>query len=154
MTPDTNFSLRPAGQSDQGAIRALIHEAGINPTGLDWRRFVLAVDAQGEMIGCGQVKPQGDGALELASIAVRPAWRRQGVARAVIMRLIETHPGALYLTCRARLGPFYEQFGFDRVVEPAGMPPYFRRLTRLASLASQLHFMGEQLWVMRRDGDR
>ncbi len=148
------FTLRPAIQSDQPAIRALIHQTGINPLGLDWQRFILAVDSQGEMIGCGQVKPHRDSSagqvLELASIAVGPTWRRRGVAHAVIVHLIKAHPSPLYLTCRAHLGSFYQKFGFARLRDPADMPPYFRRLDRLARLAVKLKLIDEQMWVMRR----
>ncbi len=154
MIPDTSFTLRPALAADQPAIRALIHAVGINPIGLDWRRFILAVDDQGGMIGCGQVKPHGGGssetALELASIAVRPAWRRRGVARAVITSLIETHPGTLYLTCRAPLGILYEKFRF-KPIGSAEMPPYFRRLRRLVSFVQRLFSQPDQLLVMRRN---
>ncbi len=55
--------------------------------GLDWRRFLVAVTPQGEMVGCGQIKPQGDLRM-LASIAVLPAWRGRGVARRIIERLL------------------------------------------------------------------
>ena len=77
MTLDTEYSLRLAAQSDFPAIRRLIHEVGINLLALDWRHFILAVDANDHMIGCGQVKHHKDGSLELASIAVQPEWRRQ-----------------------------------------------------------------------------
>ena len=111
------FTLRPATQADFPAIRRLIHEVGINPMALDWRRFTIAVDANDRLVGCGQVKPHKDGSRELASIAVLPEWRKQGVARAIILHLLETQPRPLYLTCRGRLGPFYEKFGFQDVTD-------------------------------------
>jgi N-acetylglutamate synthase-like GNAT family acetyltransferase len=116
--------------------------------GLDWHRFILAVSPSGEMLGCGQLKPHDDGSLELASIAVRAAHRRQGVARAIIERLIAGAPRPLYLTCRSRLGPFYEQWGF-RSLEPAEMPPHFRRLARLARTMFAFSEKGETLLVMK-----
>ena len=100
---------------------------------LNWRRFVLAVDASDRMLGCGQLKPHGPNILELASIAVEPSARGQGIARAVIEHLIAAAPRPLYLTCRAKLESFYSQWGF-RSLEFAEMPPYFRRLARLARL--------------------
>lgn len=142
------YTLRPATRDDFPAIRALIFAVRINPMGLDWRRFVLAVDSQEELIGCGQVKPHQDGSLELASIAVTPGWRGQGVARAVIEGLIADHPRPLYLTCRARLGPFYVKFGF-RSIEEKEMPAYFRRIHRLARLAGATGLIPGDLLVMR-----
>jgi N-acetylglutamate synthase-like GNAT family acetyltransferase len=81
----TTWTLRRARQPDAPAIRRLIRQVGINPLGLDWRRFLIAVDAGGQLVGCGQVKPHADGSLELASIAVQPAWR--GFARAALQPL-------------------------------------------------------------------
>jgi N-acetylglutamate synthase-like GNAT family acetyltransferase len=145
------ISLRPATSQDSGAIRRLVISGGINPTGLDWRRFVVAVSPQGEVIGCGQVKPHRDGSLELASIAVTPEWRGQGVARAIIERLLAENPGELYLMCRSSLGGLYEKFGF-RVIQEEQMPRYFRKVSRLAGLVEVLRRDGESLLVMKREG--
>lgn len=141
--------LRNATQQDAAAIRALVHEAGINPLGLDWRRFILAVDAEGRVIGCGQIKPHRDGSHELASIVVHPAWRLKGVARSIIERLLADHPGTLYLTCRERLGKFYAKFGFQ-VAQRDEMSPYFRRLAVLPAFLQRTGIMKEGLLVMMR----
>jgi amino-acid N-acetyltransferase len=144
------FHLRQAAASDAVAIRQLIRDVRINPIGLDWPRFLLAVTLEGELIGCGQVKPHGDGTRELASIAVVPSWRGRGVARAIIERLLADHPGVLYLTCMASNGPLYEKFGF-RSIGTDEMPPYFRRLAHLARTFSALRLSPEKLLVMKRD---
>ncbi len=143
------FTLRPAQEEDAKAIRELIHAVQINPMGLDWRRFVLAVTPEGEMAGCGQIKSHGDGSFELASIAVVPAWRGQGLARLLIEYLIDSHPGTLYLTCRSGLRPFYEKFGFQ-VADPNEMTPYFRRLSRLARVFLAMNRRQEGMLVMKR----
>ncbi len=144
-----DISLRPATQADDAAIKALIRSAQINPMDLDWRRFLLAVTREGEMVGCGQVKPHSDGTRELASIAVRPAWRGQGIAHLIIERLLAESPRPLYLTCASRLGPFYEKFGF-RVLSESEMTPYFRRLSRLATAFMKMA-RGQTLLVMKLD---
>jgi amino-acid N-acetyltransferase len=144
------FSLRPATSADFPAIRGLIRLVQINPIDLDWQRFVIAVTPEGEMIGCGQVKPHSDGSRELASIAVTPSWRKHGVARLIIEHLIASEPGTLYLTCRARLEPFYTRFGF-KAIEQQEMPPYFRRISRLMNALGVLHVVGEKLLVMKRE---
>ncbi|HUH96011.1 MAG TPA: GNAT family N-acetyltransferase [Anaerolineales bacterium] len=141
-----DFRLLPATADDAPFIKDLIHRAGINPMDLDWHRFVIAVDPSGGMLGCGQLKPHGRAVVELASIAVEPQYRHQGIARAIIEHLIARAPRPLYLTCRSRLGPFYEQWGF-RAVGPAEMPPYFRRLARLAD--TLVLFFNERLLVMK-----
>lgn len=126
--------LRAATAADGPRIRSLIFRVGINPTGLDWRRFTLAVDSRDRLIGCGQVKPHQDGSLELASIAVRPAWRKRGVASAVVSSLQAQTPPPLWLTCRRGLAKFYDRFGFEEVQDPESLPRYFQKLLRLARL--------------------
>ena len=84
IIPDKAFTLRRATNYDFPAIKNLIDAVEINPMGLDWRRFIIAVDKDDHLVGCGQVKQHKDGSLELASIAVQPDWRKQGVARAIV----------------------------------------------------------------------
>jgi N-acetylglutamate synthase-like GNAT family acetyltransferase len=143
------YSLRQAEAADATTIRQIISQAHINPTGLAWQRLILAVDRQGRIIGCGQLKPHGDGSLELASIAVLPEWRGKEVARTIIEHLLRQHPGRLYLTCRAELGRMYQKFGFQ-VVVPAEMPPYFKRLSGLVNLLTRLTHQADKMLVMRR----
>lgn len=143
------YTLRPAAQGDAWRIRWLIWRSGINPTDLDWRRFIVAVDAHGRLIGCGQVKPHTDGAYELASIAVERGWRQHGIASAIIQRLLQLHPDTLYLMCRSPLGPFYHRFDF-RSIEEAQMPPYFRRISRIVRWLNRFRPGRQGLMVMKR----
>lgn len=143
------FSVRSATAVDHLDIRSLVRLVRINPIGLDWKRFVVAFSPEGELIGCGQIKPHGDGSQELASIAVSPGWRGRGAARAIIEHLIATKPGTLYLTCRNDLGPFYEKFGF-RIIVGGEMPRYFRRIYRLIRVFGVLPFLHAGLLVMKR----
>jgi N-acetylglutamate synthase-like GNAT family acetyltransferase len=132
-----DFRLRAATQEDFPAIRRLIKIADINPSGLDWRRFVIAVNADDELLGCGQLKPHGSQVIELASIAVQPEQRGRGIARAIIEHLIAAGPRPLYLMCRSELGKFYEKWGF-RALGLEEMPAYFRRLLRIFGIAAPL----------------
>jgi len=143
------FKLRPAVEEDDAAIRALVKEGRINPTGLKWPRFVVAVNSVGEVVGCGQVKSHRDGSIELASLVVTAEWRGLGLARAIIEYLVCEHPEDMYLMCRSSLGDFYERFDF-RALRETEMSPYFRRISRLASLAEFLRKDGETLMVMKR----
>lgn len=143
------FKLRRAVEEDDAAIRALIKEGRINPTGLKWPRFVVAVNSVGEVVGCGQVKSHRDGSIELASLVVTAEWRGQGLARAIIEYLVCEHPEDMYLMCRSSLGDFYARFDF-RALQETEMSPYFRRISRLASLAEFLRKDGETLLVMKR----
>jgi len=151
MSAPAAISLRPAQAADSPHIKALIHSENLNPMGLDWQRFILAVDEQGRMIGCGQVKSHGDGTRELGSLAVIPECRGQGVAATIIHYLVQANPGVLYLTTRSELGTFYQRFGFRRVYQDE-MTPYFKRIYRIAAALKKLGLFGEQeLWVMVRE---
>ncbi|HEY5729489.1 MAG TPA: GNAT family N-acetyltransferase [Anaerolineales bacterium] len=142
------YSIRPARESESAQIRDLIHLTGINPMGLDWKRFIVAVNDQDEMIGCGQLKPHGADILELASLAVYPEYRRRGVARAIIEHLLADSPRPLYLMCEASRGALYEKFGFHGISFDE-MPRYFQRISKLAGLAATLARREERLLVMK-----
>ena len=148
--PDRDYSLRQAMATDAKTIRRIINLVQINPTGLSWRRFIVAIDMQGELLGCGQVKAHKDGSQELASIAVLPEWRSKGIARQIIEKLLEQHPERLYLTCRSPLEPLYQKFGFQ-TIQFADMPPYFQRISQLVALYHKLYHQPDQLLVMRRN---
>lgn len=138
----TTYSLRPAQEADAAAIKDLIHAVGINPIGLDWRRFMVAVDEQNRVIATGQIKPHTGDILELASIAVVPEHRGEGIARAVIEQLLKESPRPLYLTCRSRLEPLYEKFGFQPIAYDE-MPRYFQRISKLAGFVEAVARLGE-----------
>ena len=140
----TNFTLRPALETDAVKIRRLIHQVGINPIGLKWMRFVVVETPASKFIGCGQVKHHRDGSLELASLAVEEKYRGQGVARMLIEHLLSQSSRPLFLMCRSTLVTFYEKFGFCEFILTA-MPPYFRWISRLARVLG---------FVANREGPR
>ena len=144
----TVYSLRPARETESRAIKEIIHFVGINPMGVDWKRFVVAVDSQDQIIGIGQLKPHGKDILELASIAVYPEYRGQGIARAIIKYLLNGSPRPLYLMCESKNGALYEKFGF-REIPNKEMPRYFQRISKLAGLASTLARHDQRLLVMK-----
>ncbi len=144
----TTFTVRPALETEAGAIHDLIHLVGINPMGLDWKRFIVAVDAQDEIVATGQIKPHGRDIHELASIAVVPECRGQGLARVIIEHLLKEGPRPLYLTCVSSLEPLYQKFGFSSVSYDE-MPRYFQRISRLAGLVFLLASRDEKLLVMK-----
>jgi len=142
--------IRPAVAADQWAIRMIVRAARIYPTGLDWPRFLVAEESGG-LIGVGQVKPHRDGSREVASIAVVPEWQGQGVGAAIVRGLIAREDGVLHLMCLNANAPFYERFGFRRIDRPE-MPPYFRRMARIARLYELLvRSDARRLVVMRRE---
>jgi amino-acid N-acetyltransferase len=141
-------TIRPARETEAAQIRDLIYQVGINPTGLDWKRFVVAVNDSDEMIGCGQLKPHGKDVLELGSIAVYPEHQGKGVARAIIEHLLKDSPRPLYLMCQSSMGPLYEKFGFHAISYDE-MPRYFQRISKLAGLVTTLANREEHLLIMK-----
>jgi N-acetylglutamate synthase-like GNAT family acetyltransferase len=142
------FTLRPARESEFRVIKDLIHLVGINPMGLDWKRFVIAVNDEDQVLGIGQIKPHGAEVLELASIAVYPKYRSQGIARAIIEHLLKDSPRPLYLTCISTLEPLYQKFGF-RTISYHEMPRYFQRISKLANVMFTFVNRDESLLVMK-----
>lgn len=142
------YEIRAAAETESTQIKNLIHEVGINPTGLDWRRFIVAVDGSGRVIGCGQVKPHGQDILELASIAVKEEHRGKSIARRIMERLLEQSPRPLYLMCMEHNGALYEKFGF-RSIGMEEMPRYFHRIKKLFDVANAVRRAEENLLVMK-----
>jgi N-acetylglutamate synthase-like GNAT family acetyltransferase len=148
-----SYAIRRAVQVDQAAITSIVRAAGINPLDLRWPRFIVADDL-GRIVGVVQVKPHRDGSRELASLAVVPEYRGQGVGSALVRDLLATEGDSVYLTCADRLEGYYIRFGFRRL-EPTEMPPYFRRLSRLTRfLSAVLRVFGYhwRILVMARPG--
>lgn len=144
----TTFTLRPALETESGAIKDLINSVGINPMALDWKRFIVAVDADDQVIATGQIKPHGRDIHELASIAVVPEYRGQGLARAIIEYLLKDSPRPLYLTCVSSLESFYTKFGFVSLPHEE-MPRYFQRLSKLANVFFTFSNRDDSLLVMK-----
>ncbi len=129
-----DLQIRSATRDDFPAIRSLILAAQINPFGLDWRRFLVVTSPQNQVLGCGQIKPHSGGTRELASIAVRPEARGQGIARKIITALlVHETKRPLHLMCRAKLDSLYSKFGFH-AIRLEEMPPYFKRICRLEKI--------------------
>ncbi len=140
------LTLRDATVEDQPTIRQIVRAANINPTGLEWPRFIVAEDG-GAIVGVGQVKPHRDGTRELASIAVLPERQGQGIGTEIIEELLRRENGTLHLTCRSRLQGYYERFGFRRL-EPRDYPPYFARMLPILNTIGRLFRV--RVIVMRR----
>lgn len=149
MNIEKQYSLRPARAEDHRVIRSLVRKEHLNPMGIHWSRFTVAVDQNDAVIGCAQMKTHFDGTRELASLVVDARWRGQGIARALITSLLNEHSGVIYLTCVARLEPLYQRFGF-RALSPAQMPPYFQRIYRLYNGLLSLFGRSGGFKVMRR----
>jgi N-acetylglutamate synthase-like GNAT family acetyltransferase len=144
----TDYKIRPALEAESAQIKDLIDLVGINPTGLDWKRFIVAINPDGQVVACGQIKPHGKDIRELASIAVHPEYRGRGLARRVIEMLLQEAPKPLYLMCMSHIGVMYEKFGFQ-VMAAEQMPRYFARMKKLFAIYKALNRTDGELLVMK-----
>ena len=147
-SPETVI-FRQAGPEDWLAIRGMIRKERLNPLGLDWKRFVVAIDEEGDIVACGQVKAHADGSRELASLVVQEPWRGSGLGRVIIELLKSSSDPPLWLTCRSTLIPFYIRFGFHEVRDRSAMPRYFRWASRLMNVFIKVTRTDNYLAVMR-----
>jgi N-acetylglutamate synthase-like GNAT family acetyltransferase len=146
------YTIRPARKQEAWAIRVLIWRVHINPFGLAWQRFLVAVDPAGRVIACGQIKPHAGGIRELASLAVAPSHQAQGIGKALVAGLLRNQQPPLFLMTHKRRESYYRQFGFYSIPEDQ-MPDDFRRLWRaLYRIGKLLRSREPSLRIMRWDG--
>jgi amino-acid N-acetyltransferase len=138
--------IRPAAAADARTIRAMVYAERLDPTGLNWRRFLVA-EADGHVVGIGQVREYG-GCRELGSLVVLPAYRERGIASRLIAELEAGAGLPLYLFCASRVEAFYRRHGYRRLSAREVPPPLWLKLAPalLARLA------GLRILVMRKDG--
>ncbi|MEM7330768.1 MAG: GNAT family N-acetyltransferase [Chloroflexota bacterium] len=142
------YTVIPAVAEDQKSIRQLIRAVRINPFGLKWQNFVVIKDDNGRLLATGQLKPRRDGSIELASIAVVSSHRKQGLARLIIESLLAQQPPPVYLMCESKLKVFYEQFGFKQETAVDDLPPFFKRIFKMAQFAQKLSSTPIKLAIM------
>ena len=122
MTPDP-ILLRKAQDADVRALLALIN--GYADRNLLLRRseeslrarlgdFVVAVDGDGEILGCGALTELGPGLGEVRSLAVAESHTGHGLGRRIVERLAEdaSRRGFAQLLALTRRVPFFESLGF------------------------------------------
>jgi N-acetylglutamate synthase-like GNAT family acetyltransferase len=130
------INIRPARQEDQETIVSFIRQAKINPRNLHWQNFLVA-EENGQAIGIRQVKVHPHGTREVASGFVLPEYRRQGISAQLMNEILSREKATLYLMCRDRRTPYYEQFGF-RQVESNELPSDFRKEYRIGRIVTAL----------------
>ncbi|OKH18701.1 GNAT family N-acetyltransferase [Hydrococcus rivularis NIES-593] len=128
--------LRRATSRDMWRIRKLVLLAKLDPTQLRQSQFWI-VECEGKIVACGQLR-SFEGAQELGSVVVAPAWRDRGLGTYLVRHLIQSATQPLYLECLgARLASFYSCLGFVPVSWQA-LPPPLKRKFGLSTLAARV----------------
>lgn len=135
--PLRQISIRPAQAAERWLIIRRILREGLDPSQLDWRRFVVAEDEVGEILGFAQMKDLGDGVQEFGSLVVEPHLRGQGIGGALLHHLVDPAPKPVYLLCAAKRVRYYQRFGFCEL-RAEEMPAPLRRKWRTGNFFAQL----------------
>ena len=130
--------IRRATEWDQQAIRALVRSERLNPNGLYWQNFLVAVTA-GSIIGAVQMRKHTDGSRELGSLVVTREARGYGIASRLIDALLAQERQPVWMiTAEANAGT-YARWGF-RQIEARAAPVKVRRNHLMGSLVCILSF--------------
>ena len=137
------WQVRKARPEDLSAIKHLVASVGGDLEDLEAEQFVVALDGEQRVIGCGRLKPY-PGFSELASIAVKDEWRASGVGRAVVTQLLTSHQGPVYLICEDDVVDFFRRFGFDLIPMSEMLPGLQSKWERYVAEVGRIN-------VMKRD---
>jgi amino-acid N-acetyltransferase len=130
------LTIRPARPEDQETIVSYIRQAKINPRNLHWENFLVA-EENGRLIGMRQVKVHAQGTREVGSGFVLPEYRRQGISARLMNEILSREQDTVYLMCRDKRAPYYEQFGFRQVAVDQ-LPEDFHKEYRIGRFVTSL----------------
>jgi N-acetylglutamate synthase-like GNAT family acetyltransferase len=137
------WQVRKGRPEDLPVIEQLVASVDGDLEKLKAEQFVVALDSEQRIIGCGRLKPY-PGFCELASIAVKDEWRASGVGRAVVSQLLRSYQGPVYLICEDDVVDFFRRFGFDLIPTSEMLPGLQSKWERCVAEVGHLN-------VMRRD---
>jgi N-acetylglutamate synthase-like GNAT family acetyltransferase len=103
--------IRAAVALDQGAITRLVQGERLNPNGLAWQNFIVAV-VGGAVVGAVQMRQHDDDSLELGSLVVHREHRRRGIAGRMITVLLNQHPSRVHVITHHKNAVHYRRWGF------------------------------------------
>lgn len=130
----SSFSVRPARTGDVHAIRDLVRPLAERRILLDKeavtyyesiQEFVVAVDDEGTVIGCGAVHVIWEDIAEVRTLASDPQWLGKGVGRALIADLLRRarELGVQRVFCLTFEVEFFERNGFKVMEDQSAVDP-------------------------------
>jgi amino-acid N-acetyltransferase len=131
-----SVTVRPAAETEQPQIRALIQQARLNPRNLHWQNFTIA-ESEGQIVGLRQVKTHTQGTREVASGYVLPEYRHQGISARLMEQVLDREKGNLYLMCDQKWASYYRRFGFEQAASRE-LPSDFGRQYRIGRIITAL----------------
>jgi len=131
--------FRRAMEHDQQAIRTLIHGERLNPIGINWPNFMVALMGD-RIVGAAQIRKHSDGSRELGSLVVAKEARGRGIASRMIDALLAEEQEPVWLVTPESMASLYRSWGFERI-EPAAAPVKVRHNYRMGSLARIISFL-------------
>lgn len=110
ISPTTwdDADVRRLAAAQQAELRARYdggQEPGTPPSSADVAVALLARDASGEPVGCGALRPLGDGVAEVKRMYVVPAARGRGLSKLVLAGLEAAARDRAWTTLRLETGP-------------------------------------------------
>lgn len=103
-----------AEPKDIPILTSLLQSVRGDTKDLDYQKFVVAKD-DNNIIGCVRIKELSD-CSELASVAVLPEYRGQGIGLELVRRMLKQETARpIYLLCFAETCDFYIKAGFIEV---------------------------------------
>lgn len=145
--------LRPATRADEPAIHALVRRERLNPAGLDWPHFTVAVGEDGAIVGAVQLRRHADGSRELGSFVVAGDARGRGIGGRLLDVLLKRTRNSVHMITASVHAEHYRRWGFHPI-EPQQAPHAVRFNYRIGRLARVLSFLrGEpprQLVILER----
>ena len=110
--------VRPAREDDRAAIAAI---RNASPEASSWDPFdydVTVAELDGGVVGFLVVRRVAPDELEILNLAVAPSSRRKGVARGLVLTVLESLYGAVFLEVResnSAARQFYKSIGFSEL---------------------------------------
>lgn len=137
----TEFTVRPARAADMAAVHEMLQPYVMKRILLgkelvvlyeSTQEFVVAVDSDDRVIGCGALHVMWEDLGEVRTLLVGDDWLRRGVGRALVDRL-EDNARALGLSslfCLTFEVDFFTRRGFHEIGEQIVSPEVYAQLVR------------------------
>lgn len=111
----TNVTLRNGRIEDLEKILIYLIEFGLDRENIEAEQFLVA-EVNGNMAGFGRIKQYKE-IFELSSVGVIHEYRKNGIGKVIVEKLIENFPtNDVWIT--TKIPEYFAQFGFQEIETP------------------------------------